>query len=243
MAEVLGKGTPDVIMKVLVACEFSGIVRDAFAARGHDAWSCDLLPSERPGDHIQDDVLHHLDEGWDLMIAHPPCQYLANSGVRWLFNYKGESLESWEIFGLTGYTGRDYRKVNIRRFLKMHRAAQFFSQLLLADIPLIAVENPIQHQYAYASILMRMPFERIHEAQYDQIIHPWQYGHSEKKSTCLWLKNLPKLIPINFVDNRKNPNRNETIWKESPGPERWKNRSRTFQGIAEAMADQWGCLA
>jgi hypothetical protein len=174
------------------------------------------------------------------MIGHPFCRCLANSGVRWLFSYKGKSLPSWEVFGLTGYTGKDYKKVNIPRFIEMQKAAEFFSKLLLADIPTIAIENPIQHQYAYQSILMRMPFEKVRYAQYDQIIHPWQFGHSEKKSTCLWLKNLPKLVPLKFVDNRKNPNRGESIWREPPGPDRWKNRSRTFPGIAQAMADQWG---
>jgi hypothetical protein len=228
-------------MKVLVACEFSGRVRDAFKRKGHDAWSCDLLPTEKPGQHIQDDVLNHLNEGWDLMVGHPDCRYLTNSGVRWLFNYRGKSsLQSWEVWGLTGYSGKDYKKVDIKRWVLMHKAAEFFSKLLLADIPRIAIENPIQHQYAYESILMRMPFDKIRYAQYDQIIHPWQYGHSEKKSTCLWLKNLRKLTPLKFVDNRKNPNRGESILKEPPGPDRWKNRSRTFQGIADAMADQWG---
>jgi len=226
-------------MKVLVACEFSGRVRDAFLKKGHDAVSCDLLPTESPGPHIQDDVLKHRDEGWDLMVGHPDCKCLTNSGVRWLFSYKGKSLPAWEVFGLTGYTGKDYKKVNIQRFREMHKAAEFFSKLLLADIPMIAIENPIQHQYAYQSILMRMPFEKVRYAQYDQIIHPWQFGHSEKKSTCLWLKNLPKLVPLKFVDNRKNPNRGESIWREPPGPDRWKNRSRTFPGIAQAMADQW----
>ena len=227
-------------MKVLVACEFSGRVREAFHQRGHSATSADILPSEIPGDHYRGDVRDILNDGWDLMIAHPPCTYLANSGVRWLFNFRGESLSRTDVFGLTGYTGKDWRRVSIPRWRKMHKAAALFVDLLLADIPKIAIENPIQHDYAYESILMRVPFERINDTRYDQIIHPWQFGHSEKKSTCLWLKNLPELLPIRFIDNRKNPNRGESIWKEPPGPDRWKNRSRTFPGIAAAMAEQWG---
>ena len=231
------------MMRVLIACEFSGRVRDAFRAKGHDAWSCDLLPTEQPGPHIQDDVLKHLNDGWDLMIAHPPCTYLTNSGVCWLFNYKGKSLPSWEVFALTGYTEKNYKKVNIPRFRKMHKAAEFFSKLLLADIPKIAIENPIQHKYAYASILMRMPFEKIRYAQNDQIIQPWMFGHPEQKATCLWLKNLPKLEPTNNVKEQmmKLPdNKRQRLHYMPPSSDRWKNRSRTFPGIAQAMADQWG---
>jgi hypothetical protein len=194
-------------MRVLVACEFSGIVRDAFAAKGHDAWSCDLLPSERPGQHIQGNVLKHLNDGWDLMIAHPPCTYLCNSGVRWLYEEPG-------------------------RVEKMQHARSFFLKFLEADIDKICIENPIPHKYLFDDSFI---------PKYDQIIHPWQFGHSEKKSTCLWLKNLPKLVPINFVDNRVNPNRKESVWKEPPSENRSKNRSRTFQGIADAMAEHWGC--
>ena len=202
-------------MKVLVACEFSGIVREAFNQRGHRATSADLLPTEIPGDHYQGDVLDILDQGWDLMIAHPPCTYLCNSGVRWLYNQDGtENKDRWD---------------------KMLDATDFFYHLLnsghLHHIPKIAVENPIPHGEMYRNGLI---------GPYTQIIHPWQYGHSEKKSTCLWLHNLPKLIPNKFIDNRKNPVRKESIWKEPPGPNRQKNRSRTFPGIAAAMADQWG---
>jgi len=209
---ICGKGDG---MKVLVACEFSGRVRDAFIARGHDTVSCDLLPTEQPGPHIQDDVLDHLDGGWDLMVGHPPCRYIANSGVRWLC--------SKEYLAPVGI-------VHNPRYWEMVKARDFFMKLLQADIPKICIENPIPHKYA------ELP-------KYNQIIHPWQFGHSEKKSTCLWLKNLPKLVPLKFVDNRKNPDRNESVFREPPGPDRWKNRSRTFQGIADAMADQWGATA
>ena len=188
-------------MKVLVACEFSGIVRDAFIARGHDAISCDLLPSERPGPHIQDDVLNHLNfspEGYDLMIAHPPCTHLASSGARW---FKEKYLDG-----------------------RMERAFEFVLKLSEAPIDRIAIENPI----GILSSWWRKP---------DQIIQPWQFGHGETKSTCLWLKNLPELKPTNIV-----PGRRPRVYYESPGEDRWKNRSRTFQGIAEAMAGQWGQL-
>jgi len=191
-------------MKVLIACEFSGIVRDAFAKIGHDAWSCDLLPSERPGKHIQCDVRDVLDNGWDMMIAHPPCTYLANSGVRWLY----EKPERWK---------------------KLEEAAKFFKTLLNAPIHFIAIENPIPHKYAIELI----------GRKYDQLIQPWQFGEPYSKATCLWLKNLPplkstKIIPKNQVKQQ--------VWKEPPSKERWKNRSRTYPGIAEAMAEQWGRL-
>lgn len=204
-------------MKVLIACEFSGIVRDAFAKRGHNAWSVDLLPTERPGQHYQGSVLdmaHYFGEHWrwDLMIAHPPCTYLCNSGVRWLY----ERPERWEL---------------------MYQAAIFFRKILRSRIggedynwvryyiPKIAVENPIPHRYA----------TEIIGSKYDQIIHPWQFGHGETKATCLWLRGLPKLRPTNVVQGRK-----ARVHKESPRKNRWKNRSRTYQGIADAMAEQWG---
>jgi hypothetical protein len=188
-------------VRVLVACEFSGIVRDAFIARGHDAISCDLLPSERGYPHIQDDVRDILqwpgNEGrWDLMIAHPPCTYLASSGARWMKE----------------------------RLPEQERAVSFFRQLMTAPIPMIAGENPIGR----LSTLYRKP---------DQIIQPWQFGEPETKATCLWLKNLPKLVPTKIIPEAE---RKHSTWREPPGPERWKNRSRTFKGIAEAMADQWG---
>ena len=194
-------------MRVLVACEFSGIVRDAFTARGHSAMSCDVLPTESdPINHWQGDVLDVLGWGWDLMIAHPPCTYLANSGVRWLYK-DGEPDED--------------------RWLRMADGAEFFRALLNAPIPRIAVENPIMHKYA-REIVGRGP---------DQYVQPWQYGHPETKATGLWLKGLPLLTPTNVVDGRE-----PRVHHASPGPDRWKERSRTLTGIAEAMADQWGRL-
>ena len=181
-------------MRVLVACEFSGIVRDAFIARGHDAISCDLLPTERPGPHYQGDVLDIIDDGWDLMVGHPPCTHLAVSGARW---FKDKVQEQ-------------------------NCALIFVAKLMSANIPKICIENPI----SIISSRIRKP---------DQIIQPWQFGHGETKSTCLWLKNLPKLTPTNIVEGRA-----ARIHREPPSPDRWKNRSRTFPGIAEAMAEQWG---
>lgn len=185
-------------MKVLIACEFSGIVREAFARRGHDAWSCDLLPTEIPGNHIQSDVLDILNDGWDMMIAHPPCTRLANSGVMWL-----EKRNLWS---------------------ELECGIEFFNQLLNADIPLTAVENPIQHKYAREKI-----------RKYDQIIQPWMFGNGESKATCLWLKGLQKLEPTDIVDGRE-----QRLHKLSETPNRWKARSRTYPCIAEAMAEQWG---
>lgn len=197
-------------MNVLVACEFSGIVRDAFTARGHAAISVDLLPTERPGAHYQGDVEQFvkslLPGTFDLMIAHPPCTFLANSGVRWLYRDGEEDPERW---------------------WEMEQSAKFFRRLLEMDIPRIAVENPVMHRYGKA-IIGRGP---------DQIIQPWQFGHGETKATGLWLKNLPKLEPTNIVDGRQ-----PRVHHASPGPDRWKERSRTLQGIAGAMADQWGSL-
>lgn len=181
-------------MKVLVACEFSGVVRDAFARLGHDAWSCDLFPTERPGNHYQCDVRDVLGLGWDLMVAHPPCTHLAVSGARW---FKDKAVEQAE-------------------------AINFF--MLLASehhIPMTCIENPI----CIMSRLYRKP---------DQIIQPWQFGHGEVKSTCLWLKGLPKLKPTNIVEGRT-----DRVHMMAPGPNRWKERSRTMTGIAEAMASQW----
>lgn len=183
-------------MKVLIACEFSGIVREAFRKKGHDDWSCDLLPTEIPGHHIQDDVLNHLDEGWDMMIAHPPCTHLAVSGARW---FVGKEKERWE-------------------------AIKFFMEIALCDVPMVAIENPI----GIMSTVYRKP---------DQIIQPWQFGHGETKATCLWLKGLPKLQPTNIVEGRE-----ARIHKMPPLENRGKERSRTYHGIADAMADQWGNL-
>lgn len=184
----------DRTMKVLVACEYSGRVRDAFLKKGHDAISCDLLPTEVPGPHYQGNIEDILNNDWDLMIAHPPCTHLSVSGARW---FKDKQVEQQE-------------------------ALEFVRLLLNAPIPKIALENPI----SIISTKIRKP---------DQIIQPWQFGHGETKATCLWLKNLPLLTPTNIVEGREN-----RIHKMPESKGRWKERSRTFQGIAEAMAEQWG---
>lgn len=183
-------------MRVLVACEFSGRVRDAFIARGHDAWSCDLFPTERPGPHFQTDVRDVIWIGWDMVIAHPPCTYLAVSGARWWKNRQQEQKE----------------------------ALSFVRELMNLPVERIAIENPIG-KIATA----------IRPA--NQIVQPWQFGHGETKATCLWLKNLPLLKETNVVSGRE-----ARIHKEPPSKDRWKNRSRTYTGIAEAMAVQWGSI-
>lgn len=183
-------------MRVLVACEFSGVVRDAFTAQGHYAMSCDLLASETTGDHYQGDVRDVLDYPWDLMIAHPPCTALSVSGARW---HAGKRA-----------TGEQQAAVSFVRLLSK------------AEIPRIAIENPV----SVLSSLWRKP---------DQIIHPWEYGHGETKATCLWLKGLPLLHPTNVVDGREN-----RVHRMPPSPDRWRERSKTYAGIAQAMADQWG---
>ena len=186
-------------MNVLVACEFSGIVREAFRNRGHDAWSCDLLPSEQGGRHFKGDVFrfaeYHAGQ-FALMIAFPPCTHLAVSGARWWKDKKAEQA----------------------------RALAFVRRLMALDINRVALENPI----GAISTAIRKP---------TQIIQPWQFGHPETKATCLWLKNLPPLVPTDVVAGRE-----ARVHREPPGPDRWKNRSRTLQGIADAMADQWGGL-
>ena len=181
-------------MRVLVACEYSGVVRDAFTRRGHSAMSCDLLDTEKPGLHYKGDVTNIINDGWDLMICHPPCTHLAASGARWFKEKQKEQAE----------------------------ALEFVELLLNAPIHQICLENPI----SIISSKIRKP---------DQIIQPWQYGHGETKATCLWLKNLPLLKPTNIVEGRE-----ARVHKMSPGPNRWKERSRTFQGIADAFAEQWG---
>lgn len=195
-------------MKVLIACEFSGTVRDAYLSQGHDAMSADLLPSDTAGPHYQGDVLDIISDGWDLMIAHPPCTYLANSGVSWLHRQDG-------------------------RWPKMRDGAQFFKALLDAPIDRIAVENPVMHKYA-VEIIGR---------KHDQTVQPYQFGHPESKRTCLWLKNLPPLVPTDILstpesgkwDNQTPTGQN----KLGPSPDRWKLRSKTYTGIAEAMSTQW----
>ena len=183
-------------MRVLVACEYSGRVRDAFRALGHDAISCDLLPTEVDGPHYQGDVRDLLSGAWDLLIAHPPCTHLAVSGAR--------------HFAAKRADGRQ------------QDALDFVRMLMNAPIPRIAIENPV----SVISSEIRRP---------DQIIQPWQFGHGETKATCLWLKGLPKLAPTQIVDGRE-----ARVHRMPPSPDRWKERSRTYQGIAGAMAAQWG---
>ncbi len=186
-------------MKVIVMCEESGIIRDAFEAKGHDAWSCDLQPSSRNGKHIQDDARKHLNDGWDLMIAHPTCTRLCNSGVRWL-----AERNLWK---------------------ELDEAVEFFKCFMNAPIPKRAIENPVPHKHA---------MERIGR-RYDQILQPWEFGHPESKKTCLWLFGLPPLF-CSIIETK----REGRMWKLPPGSERSKLRSKTYQGIANAMAAQWG---
>ncbi len=198
-------------MRILVACEYSGTVRDAFAKLGHFAMSCDILPSDKPGNHYQGNVLDILDQDWDLMIAHPPCTYLTNSGVSWLHK-------------------------DPTRWAQLDDGAAFFKLLLDAPIPRKAIENPIMHKYAK---------ERIGGVKQSQIIQPWMFGHMEQKATCLWLNNLPLLQPTNNVKEEmmKLPkNQRERLHYLPPSADRWKIRSTTYQGIADAMAAQWGSL-
>lgn len=194
-------------MRVLVACEFSGIVREAFKARGHDAWSCDLLPTEIPGQHIQGDAIKVINQGWDLIIAHPPCTYLCNSGVRWL---------------------APGGKINPDRHKLMQAACDFFAELYFANA-CVAVENPVMHGYAkdYLDSAYHIPAQT-------QSIQPYEHGHGETKRTCLWLRGLPPLKPSSVVDGRK-----PACHHASPGPSRAQFRSRTYAGIAKAMAEQW----
>ena len=198
-------------MKVLIACEFSGIVREAFRKEGHDAWSCDLLPTEIEGNHIQGDVLEVLDNGWDMMIAHPPCTYLANVGNAWLKQHG--------------------------RIEKRKEAIEFFMMLTNAPIPKIAIENPV----GCMSTIYRKP---------DQYIQPYYFGDNAMKKTCIWLKNLPLLQPTKILSKpkpiytfkRPNGKIRKTYFVDSmpPSLDRAKKRSRTFKGIADAMAKQWG---
>lgn len=203
-------------MDVLIACEFSGTVRDAFIKKGHNAISCDLLGSDITGPHITGDVLPLLKYKWDLMIAHPPCTYLANSGVQHM--WKGR------------------KKINgpcEQRWENMRLARIFFNQLLNADIEKIAVENPVPHGYAELT-------------KYTQIVQPYFFGEEVMKKTCLWLKGLPNLEPTNMVGQgekyiTKEGKSNGSKWYQlPPSVDRWKHRSKTFQGIADAMAEQWG---
>jgi hypothetical protein len=195
-------------MKVLVACEYSGVVRDAFIRGGHDAMSCDLLPTEADGPHYQGDVRDVLGDGWDLIVAHPECTYIANSGVRWLDS-------------------------DINRWKRLYEACQFFRLFLEHPCLRVAVENPIPHKFGAGWI----------GRPYTQTIQPWQFGHPESKRTCLWLKGLPPLVATrNVREQMRSMSKRETqrVHYASPSPDRWKSRSRTYTGIAEAMAAQWG---
>lgn len=183
-------------MRVLVACEFSGTVRDAFIRAGHDAMSCDILPTESTGPHYQGDVREVLGNGWDLMVAHPPCTHLAVSGARWFPQKRADGSQQ--------------------------AALDFVRLLMAAPIPRIAIENPI----SIISTAIRKP---------DQVIHPWMFGHGEVKATCLWLKGLSKLVPTDVVEGRE-----ARIHRMPPSEDRWKLRSVTYRGIANAMAEQWG---
>ncbi len=200
----------DRLPRVLVACEFSGTVRNAFLDRGYDAWSCDLLPAEDGSNrHIRGDARNFLYDDWDLLIvAHPPCTRLCNSGVRWLTKPpKGKTLEDmW----------RD-----------LDEGASLFSAFLNAPIERICIENPVMHRHAKAKI--------VNYVEFAQSVQPWQFGHPEIKRTCFWLKNLPPLAPTNIVEGRI-----ARVHRMPPGPERGKERSRFFTGIARAMASQWG---
>ena len=205
-------------MRVLVACEFSGVVRDAFLAQGHDAWSCDLLPSAKQTNrHIQSDVRDILNDGWDcLIVAHPPCTRLCNSGVSWLHKPPPG-------------------KTKKQMWAELDQGAALFSDLWNANIPLRCIENPIMHKYAKAKI--------TNYEKYSQIVQPWMFGHTEQKATCLWLKNLPPLKPTNDVkaEMLKLPdNQRQRLHYLPPGPDRWAKRSQTYAGIAHAMATQWG---
>ena len=192
-------------MRVLVACEESGVVRDAFIARGHDAISCDILPTRSPGPHLLGDVTQWLHGDWDLMIAHPPCTYLARSGMRWLKDQP--PLKSGKP------VGADRRQL-------LAESIRFFERLWNCGIPRICIENPIS---------FLIPIKET------QVIQPWQFGHGETKATGLWLRNLPPLVETNVVDGRE-----ARIHKMPPGPDRARDRSVTYAGIAAAMAEQWG---
>ena len=187
-------------MRVLIGCEYSGVVRDAFIAQGHDAMSCDILPTEAPGPHYQGDLFDMIDYPWDLAIFHPPCTHLSVSGSR---HFEAKRMD-----------GRQQAAVSF--FMRIIRRSE--------HIPMMAIENPV----CIMSSLYRKP---------DQIIQPWQFGHGETKATCLWLKGLPLLTPTNIVEGRE-----ARIHRMPPSPDRWKERSKTFSGVAEAMASQWGAI-
>ena len=196
-------------MKILIACEYSGVVRDAFVKLGHDVTSCDLLPTDKPGNHYKGNVMDIIDDGWDMMIAHPPCTYMSNSGVCHLHKYP-------------------------KRWLKLFEASEFFNKLLDCNISKVAIENPIMHKYGKRLILDR---------KQTQVIHPWMFGHTEKKATCLWLKGLPNLVETDNVKSKMEllpKNQQQRLHYLPPTLDRWKIRSTTFSGIAKGMAEQWG---
>jgi hypothetical protein len=201
-------------VNVLVACERSGVVRSAFRAWGHNAWSCDLEPADdETGEHLRMDAIHAAySQPWDLLIAHPECTYLANSGAKHL--YAGTKAENGP---------------NADRWAHMGAAAAFFLALWNAPVARIAVENPI---------MLGHPRRLFGIPEPTQIIQPWQFGHGETKATCLWLKGLPPLAPTNIVEGRE-----QRVWKMGPGENRKRDRSRTYEGIAAAMAEQWGTFS
>jgi hypothetical protein len=195
-------------MKILIACEYSGVVRDAFIKKGHKAMSCDLLPTDKEGPHYQGDIFDIINDGWDLMIAHPPCTYMANSA-------------------------NSHLKTDPERWKNLIDGAIFFRKLLEADIPKIAIENPIMNGNA----------KKIIGKSQSQVVQPWMFGHTEQKATCLWLKNLPNLVPTNNVKKEMMLlpiNQRQRLHYLPPTQDRWKIRSTTYQGIASAMAEQWG---
>jgi hypothetical protein len=206
-------------LKVLIACEMSGIVREEFTKLGCDAWSCDILDTEIPGQHYKGDIFDFLDStrDLDLMIAHPSCDYLANSGQRWMFHPDDSKLPECR---------RRVHPMYPNRHLDQVRAIDFFARLQERDeIPHVCIENPIP----------QAPLRRC-VGRYDDLIQPWQFGEEATKATCLWLKDLPKLVPTDIVPKDR---RKALCHKEAPGPMRKVNRSRTYPGIARAWAKQY----
>lgn len=227
-------------LNVLVACESSGTVREAFRKLGHNAWSCDLLPADDGSPyHLQGNVLKFLKaQAWDLMIAHPPCTYLCNSGVTHLYKFGHSRVVRYGYKSNGGGLPSTPVRLNYERSLKLEEACKFFVKLLKAKIPHIAIENPIQHCWAKQGI---NTYLRQH-ISYDQIVQPWMFGHMEQKATCLWLKDLPKLVPTKDVKaaTKALPRKQRMrLHYLSPSKDRWKIRSKTFEGIAQAMAEQW----
>jgi len=208
-------------MKILIGCETSGIVRRAFAARGNDVWSVDLLPADDFSNrHIIGDIRNYLNDGWDMLaVMHPPCTRLCNSGVRWLH---------------TPPPGKTKEQI----WAELEQGASLFSDCWNAPIPHVAVENPVMHKYAKALI-------RNYQQQ-TQTVQPWWFGDLAFKATCLYLRNLPLLVPTNKLEPPARGTQEHKAWSQvhyaSPGPLRWKIRSKTFQGLADAMADQWGTI-